>query len=40
VTVYNSNSDEDVLVKHTNSVEIANAQSVVVTDQEEESFNL
>jgi hypothetical protein len=40
VTVYNSNSDEDVLVKHTNSFEIANAQNVAVTNEEEESFNL
>ena len=40
VTVYNSNSDEDVLVKHTNSVEIANAQDVAVTNAEEDSFNL
>lgn len=40
MTVYNSNSDEDVLVKHTNSVEIANAQDVAVTNVEEDSFNL
>lgn len=40
-TVYNSSADEDVLVKHTNSVEIANASDVAVTnDEEEESFNL
>ena len=40
VTVYNSNADEDVLVKHTNSVQIANAQNVAVTNEEEESFDL
>lgn len=40
VTVYNSNSDEDVLVKHTNSTQIANAQNGAVEHQEEESFNL
>jgi len=41
ITVYSSGSDEDVLVKHTNSVEIANAQNVAVQqNEEEESFDL